>query len=290
MASTPTTNRPRGTRPAPPVVGSATSADGTAIAYERRGSGPALVLVDGALCFRDFGPTRTLATHLGERFTVHQYDRRGRGDSGAGSTPYRPDLEVEDLAAIVAAAGGDVILLGLSSGAVLALDAANRVAGVRALVCWEPPLVVDPDGNVQPDDLLPRITTAVADGDRSTAVRLFMRHVGTPRMAVAVMRRLPLWRKLTAVAHTLPYDLTILEGLRKGTDLPEGRWRDVGVPTLVMHGSKSPGGMGRGVAALDGLLPTSTHRVLDGQTHMVRPAPLSAAVVEFAASLPGAAA
>lgn len=88
-----------------------TSADGTVIAYERSGVGPALVLVDGALCSRDFGPTWTLAARLATRFTVHQYDRRGRGDSGGGTGPYHPDREIEDLAAVIAVAGGTAIVV-----------------------------------------------------------------------------------------------------------------------------------------------------------------------------------
>lgn len=273
-----------------PIPGTTTSADGTTITYERSGAGPPLVLVDGAMCSRDFGPTRSLAARLAQDFRVTQYDRRGRGDSGPGTTAYHPGREVEDLAAVIASAGGDVIVVGQSSGAVLALDAANRLSGIRALVCYEPPLVVDPAGNVEPPDLRDRIEAAVAAGDRTAAVRIFMGHVGTPRIAVAVMRLLPLWRRLQAVAHTLSYDLAVLDGLGDGTDLPTDRWGRVAVPTLVLHGSKSPAWMGRGVAALNRLLPNSTHGVLDGQTHMVKPDPLAVAVTVFATGVPATAA
>jgi len=100
-----------------------TSKDGTRIAYDRTGSGPALILVDGAMCSRAFGPSEKLASQLASRFTVYRYDRRGRNDSG-DTTPYSSAREVEDIAALIAAAGGSASLLGLSSGAALALEAA----------------------------------------------------------------------------------------------------------------------------------------------------------------------
>lgn len=116
----------------------APSADGTPIAYEVRGTGPALVLVDGALCQRTMGPSRGLAAALADTFTVHAYDRRGRGESGAGRTPYHPDREVEDLVAVIEAAGGHAHALGTSSGAALALAAAAQGAPIDRLVAYEP--------------------------------------------------------------------------------------------------------------------------------------------------------
>ncbi|MGH3167053.1 MAG: alpha/beta fold hydrolase, partial [Trebonia sp.] len=103
----------------------AASADGTTIAYEVRGDGPALVLVDGALCRRDMGPSRGFAEALADRFTVYTYDRRGRGESSAGTGSWAVEREVEDLAAVIEAAGGRACLLGTSSGAALALEAAR---------------------------------------------------------------------------------------------------------------------------------------------------------------------
>src|SRR4029078_815550 len=105
------------------------SQDGTLIAYERSGAGPALILVDGALCSRSFGPSPKLAALLARHFTVYAYDRRGRGQSG-DTPPYTPAREVEDIAALVEAAGGSASLLGLSSGGALALSAAgDRLPG-----------------------------------------------------------------------------------------------------------------------------------------------------------------
>jgi pimeloyl-ACP methyl ester carboxylesterase len=99
------------------------SKDGTTIAYERSGNGPALILVDGALCSRAFGPSQKIAPLLARQFTVYAYDRRGRGGSG-DTPPYSPAREVEDLAALIEVAGGSAVLLGLSSGGALSLEAA----------------------------------------------------------------------------------------------------------------------------------------------------------------------
>ncbi|HEV8174641.1 MAG TPA: alpha/beta hydrolase, partial [Actinoplanes sp.] len=119
-----------------------TSADGTTIAYETLGSGPALILVDGAMCYRDFGPARGLAKALADSYTVYIYDRRGRGGSG-NTLPWSPAREVDDLAALLAAAGGSAYLFGCSSGAVLAADAANVLPGFTKLALYEPPFIVD---------------------------------------------------------------------------------------------------------------------------------------------------
>jgi len=118
------------------------SKDGTTIAYERTGNGPALILVDGALCSRAFGPSPKLAPLLARHFTVYAYDRRGRGQSG-DTPPYSPAREVEDIAALVEAAGGSAFLLGLSSGGALALEAAASGVPVARVVAYEPPYVVD---------------------------------------------------------------------------------------------------------------------------------------------------
>src|SRR5690349_3010578 len=132
-----------------------TSADGTTIAYETTGSGPALVLVDGAMCYRASGPARPLAAALADTFTVHLYDRRGRGESG-NTLPWSEDREIEDLAAVLEAAGGEAALVGESSGAVLAADAAAKLPGVTHLALYEPPFIVD-------DTRAPREATFTAD-------------------------------------------------------------------------------------------------------------------------------
>ena len=259
----------------------ATSADGTRIAYEVTGTGPALVLVDGALCHRAMGPSRPTAEALAGAFTVFAYDRRGRGESGAGEAPYAVEREVEDLAAVAEAAGGRVSLLGFSSGAALALEAARSGVRVERLATYEAPFIVD-DTHAPNDPRLPeRMAELVSAGRRGDAVKLFMRTVGAPGFVVAMMRLMPAWRKLTAVAHTLPYDLTIVVPHEQGRPLPDGYYDAVTVPTLVMAGGKSPQYMRNAQAAIAEAVPDARLEVLAGQTHMVKPKALAPVVTEF---------
>src|SRR5438105_3268893 len=109
-----------------------TSKDGTRIAFDRIGQGSSLILVDGALCYRGVGPSGPLARALMQHFTVFTYDRRGRGESG-DTAPYAVEREVEDIEALVNEAGGSAFVWGMSSGAVLALEAANRLRGIKKL-------------------------------------------------------------------------------------------------------------------------------------------------------------
>lgn len=261
----------------------ATSADGTRIAYEVSGSGPALVLVDGALCHRAFGPSRTTAAALAPAFTVHTYDRRGRGESGAGESPYALERELEDLTAVVGAAGGRVSLLGFSSGAALALEAARAGLPVERIAVYEAPFILD-DSHAPNDPRLPeQMQELVEAGRRRDAVRLFMRTVGAPAVMVAVMRVLPVWRRLTAVAHTLPYDLAIVGPHEQGRPLPEGYYDPVTVPVLVMAGGKSPEYMRNAQAAIAAAVPDGRLEVLPGQTHVVKPKVVAPLVTEFLA-------
>ena len=123
-------------------MSTAISRDGTPIAFDRTGAGPALILVDGALCYRESGPNGPLAAILAEHFTVYTYDRRGRGDSD-DTAPYTVDREVEDIEALIARAGGSADLHGISSGAALALEAANRGLPIGRLAVYETPFIVD---------------------------------------------------------------------------------------------------------------------------------------------------
>jgi pimeloyl-ACP methyl ester carboxylesterase len=257
-----------------------TSADGTRIAYETLGTGPALILVDGAMCYRDFGPARGLATHLAADYTVHIYDRRGRGDSG-NTLPWSHDKEVDDLAALLDAAGGTTYLVGISSGAVLAADAAAELPGFTKVALYEPPFIVDDTHEPRPDTFVPETEALIARGDRTGAVKKFMRSVGVPAPMLAVMPLLPFWKKLKAVAPTLPYDLRILGDTGRGVPLDARRWNGLTAPTLVMDGGKSPQYMRNGAKALSETLPKATYRTLPGQTHMVKAAVLAPAVKDF---------
>ncbi|MEV4370862.1 alpha/beta hydrolase [Nonomuraea sp. NPDC049637] len=257
------------------------SADGTPIAYERAGQGPAVILVDGALSFRGSSINGGLAEALAPDFTVYTYDRRGRGESG-DTGPYAIEREVEDLAALVKEAGGPVRLYGTSSGAALALAAVQNGLPVERLALYEPPFVVDGTRAPVKDDYPRRLAALVAAGRRAEVVRMFMREgVGLPAVVVAMMRFMPAWGRLKAVAHTLPYDTALVFPYQRGLPYPEGAWASVTVPTLVADGGKSPAWMRNSVAALAKALPAADHRTLDGQTHIVKPEALAPVLREF---------
>jgi pimeloyl-ACP methyl ester carboxylesterase len=258
------------------------SADGTAIAFTRAGHGPALILVDGALCSRSFGPSAKLAAQLTPHFTVYTYDRRGRGDSG-DTPPYSPEREIEDIEALIALAGqGEpVYVAGTSSGAALALDAASRIPAIGKLALYEPPFIVDDSRPAIPDDYLARLNRLLAEGRRGDAVKMFMRFVGTPAFVTAIMPFTPVWSKLKAVAHTLPYDISIVQDHQRGTPLSSSEWAAVKAPTLVAAGGKSPAWMTNATRALADALPDATYRTLPGQTHIVKPQVLASALTEF---------
>lgn len=249
------------------------SKDGTQIAYERRGSGPPLILIDGALCSRAFGPMPKIAELLAPSFTVYLYDRRGRGASG-DTQPYSKAREVEDVEALLAAAGGRAFVFGTSSGAGLALEAAASGANIGKLAVYEPPYIGA--GQVDHEQ---RLKSLVASGQRAAALKYFMRdmvHVPAPVVFMMSLMR-GMWRKLMAVAHTLPYDAAIMGDW----EVPAARLAAVKVPTLAMHGGKTPKRLKNAVEALVRVLPNVRHRELPGQTHNVNAAVLVPALREF---------
>lgn len=256
-----------------------TSADGTRIAYQKAGSGPPLLIVDGALCYRSFGPAAALASELQQHFTVYTYDRRGRGESG-DTKPYSVQREVEDLQALITAAGGTVDMFGVSSGAALALEATTKVDGIAKLALYEAPFIVD-------DSHAPRLRFAetldafIAKDDRSGALKYFMKTVGAPSIMVTIMSLTPPWRKLKAVAHTLPYDAGVLGDLGEGRPLPARRWPAATMPVLVFVGGKSPEVMHSAQKAIADQLPDAALVTLPGQTHMVKAPVVAPKLIEF---------
>jgi pimeloyl-ACP methyl ester carboxylesterase len=247
--------------------GHVVSSDGTHIAFDRIGHGPPVVLVAGALCSRTLGPGAKLASALANRFTVFTYDRRGRGDSGDNGS-YAVEREIEDLEAVIQEAGGSAFVFGHSSGAVLALEAAARGVPIETLALYEAPLIVDRSRATTENDWA-QIDAAIANGRRGDAVKTFLRLVGVPAFGIAVMRCLPIWAKITAVAHTLPYDGAIVRELQRGEPLSRSRWPSVRVPALAVHGSKSPSWMHSATRALAGALAKGQYRSIEGQTHDV---------------------
>ncbi|HUQ53016.1 MAG TPA: alpha/beta hydrolase [Gammaproteobacteria bacterium] len=251
------------------------SKDGTRIAYERRGSGPALLLIDGAMCSRAFGPMCKIAELLEQDFTVYLYDRRGRGESG-DTQPYAKAREVEDIEALIAAAGGSVYAVGLSSGAALALEAAASGAPITKLAVYEPPFMVD-DRELADVDHAGNLRALISSGERGAAVKYFMRLVRVPAPIIFMMTLMRgMWRKMQAVAHTLPYDMTIMGNWQIPTRLAALR-----TPTLAMYGSKTQQRLQRAIEELVKVLPDVRQQVLPGQTHNVGAAVLVPALVSY---------
>jgi pimeloyl-ACP methyl ester carboxylesterase len=258
-----------------------TSKDGTSIAFSRVGSGPPVVLVDGALCWRTQGPNLGLAEKLAENFTVYTYDRRGRGESG-DARRWAPEREIEDLAAVIDEAGGSAFVYGISSGATLVLDAAASGLAIEKLAIFEPPHFVDDTRPPLSDDYQKRLEDVVKADDRGAAVKLFMREgVNLPGIMVAMMKILPAWKKLKSVAHTLPYDVAFVIDAQRGTPLPAERWASVTMPTLAIVGGKSPKWMHNGMQATADVLPNAQHFVLKGEMHIVKPKALAPVLTEF---------
>ncbi|MFE1790571.1 alpha/beta fold hydrolase [Streptomyces sp. NPDC059525] len=259
----------------------AVSCDGTVIAYDRTGRGPALVLVGGAFQVRDHPSWIRLADLLGEQYTVVRYDRRGRGDSG-DTAPYDVAREVEDLAAVMAELEGPVRVMGMSSGAVLALEAAARGLPIAELALYEPPFVVEDSRPPVPADYIGRLDALLAEGRRAEAVAYMLATaVQVPAQHVEAMREAPLWEHFVAVAHTLAYDARVVGDTMEGRPLPADRWAAVDIPVLAIGGGASDTWLQAGARALADLLPTAVHRTLEGQTHDVDPAALAPALAEF---------
>jgi pimeloyl-ACP methyl ester carboxylesterase len=253
-----------------------TSADGTTIAYERSGDGPPLVLVDGAMCHRAAGPMRPLAALLRKDFTVYTYDRRGRGES-SDTTPYAVAREVEDLRAVIAQAGGEAYVYGISSGAALTLAAAATGPWISRLALYEPPFTAEVEDGIRTKEYTERLGELLEAGRRGDAVALFMTHVGVPAQMVDGMRAQPGWATLEAIAPTLAYDDQVLGDGRVPRDLAS----TIAVPSLVLSGGVSPQSLQRAAKATADALPTAEHRTLDGQTHDVAPDALAPVLAGF---------
>ncbi|MGZ4246327.1 MAG: alpha/beta fold hydrolase [Solirubrobacteraceae bacterium] len=251
-----------------------TSADGVTIAFERSGTGPALVIVNGGLSAKESGAP--LAPLLEDAFTLYRYDRRGRGDSSDGDA-YAPELEVQDLAAVIRATGETPFVYGHSSGAALSLEAAATGVAMRGLVIHEPPYVPGPPSAPETADALADL---VARGDRDEAVARFLRMTGLPDATLAQMRASPAWPPLLALAHTIPYDVRLVNEGR----VPTERLRQIPCPVLATAGSLSAPWAREAVRAVAAAVPDGEYRTLEGQAHRVAPDVLASLLRErFAA-------
>ncbi len=259
-----------------------TSRDGTAIAYDRKGSGPALIVVDGALTTRSSVSKSQLVELLSPLLTVYTYDRRGRGDSG-DTQPFAVQREIDDIAAVIADAGGSAVLYGHSSGACLAMEAALALGSghVSKLAMYEAPYDDDPGTRAPWQKYLADMTAALADGRPGDAAALFMAFVGTPADQIDEMRRGRFWLGIEAVAPTLAYDHAALLGPDRS--VPAERASRITVPTLVMHGEDGAPFMGETARTLAKVIPGAKLRTLAGQGHNVSSQALAPVLAEFAA-------
>ena len=189
--------------------------------------------------------------------------------------------EIEDLDAVLQHAGGSAMVFGISSGAALAGEAVRQLRGIRRLALYEAPYVIDGTHEPLPPNFIAETRALVASGDRSAAVKKFMRYVGTPAIGVFVMSLLPFWKKLTAIAHTLSNDLEIIAPHHNGKPFPAGKWSMVTLPVLVMAGGKSPAYMQNSMKAWAVAFPNAIHQTLAGQTHMVKQDVLAPELIDF---------
>lgn len=233
------------------------SADGTDIALHRSGAGPPLVLVGGA--FQDRSSMKTVATGLRDAFTVYEYDRRGRGDSG-NTPPYAVEREVEDLAAVIEAAGDVAFVFGQSSGGALALEAAAGGVPIRALVVNEPPYTDGPSR-----DFAEHLEELVEDDQPAEATAAFLELIGTPPTAIAEMKAGPSWAHMQAFAPTLSHEIRLCND----GELPADRLAEVSASTLALAGETSPAWAHKGARAIADQVPTGAAQVLAGQGHIV---------------------
>ena len=259
-----------------------TSKDGTTIAFDQVGKGPALILVGGAFEQRAMeSETAKLAVNplLAEHFTVYHYDRRGRGDS-TDTLPFAVEREIEDIEALINEARGAAFLFGISSGAGLAFEAALALGDkVKKLALYEPPYNDDPAARQSWVNYRKQLKATLAEGCKGDAVGLFMMLLGMPADQLEGMRQYPMWPMWEEIAPTLAYDAA---GLGEDASIPTRKAARLAVPTLVMDGGASEWGFMHDTAvALAKAIPNAQHRTLQGQTHEVAPEALAPVLVEF---------
>ncbi|MEQ9365608.1 MAG: alpha/beta hydrolase [Leptospirales bacterium] len=252
------------------------SKDGTQLAYDVYGSGPALIFVAGAMCFRSFDPILQDVQEFAKHFTVYIYDRRGRGDSG-DTPPYSREREIEDIDAMIAASGGPARVYGHSSGAVLALEAAARL-GDRVLqaTLYDPSYVHDEAEKETFRQLSLKVHRLLQEGKNGAAMTAFLKGIGMPGIFVFLMRLMPAWRKIKALAPTLAYDIALTE------DLPPLELASkIRVPVQIVVGEKSPASIHSVARQLMRAIPAARLDVLAGQDHMVNAKVLLPIVLSF---------
>ena len=252
------------------------SRDGTVIAYEKSGHGPAVVILGGVL--GDRSQQAPVADLLAKEFTVFNFDRRAHGES-EDKPPYAVEREIEDIDAVLDAAGGSAFVYGTSGPGVLALHAASAAPGekMKKLAIWEPPFIVDGSRPKVRSDYKAELESRLAQGRRGDMVELFFTDaVGMPAAFVAQMRQSPWWPAQEAVAHTTIYDATLMGDY----SLPRDKLARIKVPTLVLDGGQSTW-LSASADAVASAIPNAQRRTLAGQQHNVEPAVIAPALIAF---------
>jgi pimeloyl-ACP methyl ester carboxylesterase len=254
-----------------------TSKDGTEIAYERSGQGSAVILVDGAMGYRDHMGMKPLAAELAKNFTTIVFDRRGRGESG-DTQPYAVEREIEDIEALIDEVGDSVYLYGFSSGSVLALKAAARLSGkVMKLALLEPPLNEDDAQSRQKfKERSDHMARLLEDGKNGDAVEFFLSDMLPPEVLEG-MKQSPDWKVMEGVAPTLAYDNVVMgDG-----SVPTEAARAATMPTLVLDGGESPEFKHAVADALADAMPHAERKTLEGQITLVPSEILAPVLTEF---------
>jgi pimeloyl-ACP methyl ester carboxylesterase len=257
-------------------ISSTKSQDGTPISFDRSGSGPALILIEPAGHYRELSALNALVPLLAPDFTMYCYDRRGRGLSG-DTLPYKPQREVEDLAALVEVAGGRAFAYGYSSGALLALHAAARGVPLAGLVVLEPPL--QGEARRGPDPLTVELAALVKAGRQEDAVEHFHSAIGVPEEMIEAMRGTERWTKMVGIAPTFVYDCMLSDAMT--TTICAA----VQVPTLVLDSEGSSDNLTGSAATAARLIPNALHKSLPGEWHVVAPELIAAEIQKSFAPL-----
>lgn len=242
------------------------SKDGTPLAYDIYGSGPALIFITGATCFRLFEPVLHDVQVIAQEFTVYNYDRRGRGDSG-NTLPYVIERELEDIEAMLEAAGGKAYLYGHSSGAILALEATLRLNGkVSKLVMHDPAYASDEADQNEFEKMGQELEALLAKGKNEEAISFFLQGIGLPPEVITGMQHSPQWATMEALAPTLAYDTRLASSLA-----PVERISQLTTPTLIVIGEESPPSIHEVAHQLGQALPKAERSQLAGQDHLADP-------------------
>lgn len=252
------------------------SRDGTTLAYDVYGDGPALLFITGATCFRSFWPVLHDAEVFAQEFTVYNYDRRGRGDSG-NTLPYTVEREIEDIEALIDAAGGAISLYGHSSGAILALEAAIRLRGkVNRLVMYDPSYAHDETYLSEFKELSQGLDTLLEHGRNDEAIIRFLEGIGIPEEVIIGMQQSPQWPTMLALAPTLAYDTWLASSLP-----PVERASQLAIPTQIIVGEESPASIHEVAKQLIEAIPNAKYTLLAGQDHMADPEVVLPALSSF---------